>query len=82
MYNTPETNALQEENKMVSYDRLWKTMKERKVSQYHLIKYYGFSAGQMSRLRENANVSIYTLNRLGKILKCRMEDMIEYIAEE
>ncbi len=26
---------------MVKYTRLWETMKEKKVSQYRLIKYYG-----------------------------------------
>ena len=37
---------------MVKYTRLWETMKEKKVSQYRLIKYYGISAGQISRLKK------------------------------
>lgn len=34
---------------MIIYDPLWKTMKEKNISQYRLIKYYGFSSGQINR---------------------------------
>ena len=67
---------------MIVYDRLWVTMKERGVSQYRLIKEYQFSAGQLSRLRKNQNISTYTINLLCKILHCRVEDILEYIEEE
>ena len=30
---------------MITYEPLWKTMKEKKVSQYRLITKYGFSSG-------------------------------------
>ena len=67
---------------MIVFDRLWATMKERGVSQYRLIKEYQFSTGQLDRLRKNENVNIYTLNQLCKILKCKLEDIAEYIDEE
>ena len=35
---------------MIVYEPLWKTMKEKKVSQYLLIKTYGISCGQLDRL--------------------------------
>ena len=41
------------EEKMVSYNRLWETMEKRKISQYRLIKEFGLSSGQMSRLKKN-----------------------------
>ncbi len=63
---------------MIVYDRLWVTMKERDVSQYKLIKEYGFSTGQLDRIRKGENISMYTLNTLCKILSCRVEDVIEY----
>ena len=37
---------------MISYNRLWETMEKRKISQYRLIKEFGLSSGQMSRLKE------------------------------
>ncbi len=66
---------------MIVYDRLWKTMKDKGISQYALIKEYKFSTGQLDRLRKNENISSYTLNQLCKILKCRIEDIAEYIEE-
>ena len=66
---------------MIVYDRLWKTMKEKGISQYKLIKEYQISQGQLDRLRKNANVSSHTLNELCRILQCSLEDIAEYIEE-
>lgn len=67
---------------MIRYDPLWGTMKKRGVSQYKLLKDYHFSAGQLSRLRKNENVSTYTLNTLCKILDCTLEDVAVYLPDE
>lgn len=53
-------------------------MDDRGISQYKLIKEYHFSSGQLDRLRENADGSTYTLNRLCKILHCGLDDIAEY----
>ena len=63
---------------MIVYDRLWAKMKERGVSQYRLIKEYGFSSGQLDRLRKNENISTFTLNRLCEILDCKLDEIAEY----
>lgn len=63
---------------MIIFDRLWETMKAKKVSQYRLIKYYGFSAGQIGRLKKNAYVSTHTVNTLCTILNCKVEDIMEF----
>ena len=62
---------------MISFEPLWKTMKNRGVSQYKLIKEYHFSTGQLDRLRKNGNVSTYTLDQLCQILDCRLEDIAQ-----
>ena len=67
---------------MIVYDRLLATMKEKGVSQYMLIRDYGFSSGQLDRLRKNGNVNSYTLNTLCEILDCRIEDIAEYRKDE
>lgn len=64
---------------MIVFDRLWKTMKERGLSQYKLIKEYKISTGQLDRLRKNENVNTYTLDQLCRILNCSLEDIAEYI---
>lgn len=66
---------------MIVFDKLWKTMKDKKISQYQLIKKYGISTGQLDRLRKNENVNSYTLNTLCKILDCNLEDIAEYKKE-
>ena len=63
---------------MIVFNKLWETMKSKKISQYQLIKKYGFSTGQLDRLRKNQNVNSYTLNILCEILNCALSDIAEY----
>ena len=63
---------------VIIYDRLWKTMKQKKITQYALIKKYKISTGQLDRLRKNENVSTHTLDSLCKIMNCRLEDIAEF----
>ena len=65
---------------MISYNRLWETME--KISQYRLIKEFGLSSGQMSRLKKNTYVSTHTLETLCRILDCRIEDVMEVSFED
>lgn len=62
---------------MILYERLWKTMKTKKISQYRLIKYYQFSTGQIGRLKKNAYVSTHTIETLCKILNCEEASVCE-----
>ena len=66
---------------MIVYDKLWNTMKKKGISQYKLIKEYGFSTGQLDRMRKNANVNTYTLDQLCNILDCDLNDVAEYIKD-
>lgn len=63
---------------MIVYDRLWETMKAKGITQYRLIKYYKFSAGQLNRLKQNTYVSTHTLDVLCTILNCKIEDIMEF----
>ena len=67
---------------MISYNRLWETMEKRKISQYRLIKEFGLSSGQMSRLKKNTYVSTHPLETLCRILDCRIEDVMEVSFED
>ena len=67
---------------MISYNRLWETMEKRKISQYRLIKEFGLSSGQMSRLKKNTYVSTHTLETLCRILDCRIEEVMEVSFED
>ena len=66
---------------MIVYERLWKTMQEKGISQYKLLKEYGFSSGQLDRIRRGESITMYTLNSLCRILDCRVEDILEYVPD-
>lgn len=63
---------------MIVYDRLWETMRKKGISQYKLINEYGFSSGQLDRIRKGENINIYTVDCLCRILDCAVEDILEY----
>lgn len=67
---------------MISYDRLWETMKEKGISQYTLIKKHNISPAQITRLKRNESVSTHTIEMFCKILKCNVEDVMQYIEDE
>ncbi|MBQ9960779.1 MAG: helix-turn-helix transcriptional regulator [Firmicutes bacterium] len=67
---------------MITFEPLWETMKEKKISQYKLIKEYKISTGQLDRLRKNGNVNTYTLNLLCEILDCDLSDIAKYTKDD
>ena len=67
---------------MISYEKLWRTMQEKGVTQYALIKKHGVSPSQITRLKRNESVSTHTVEVFCRILDCRVEDVMEYIKED
>jgi len=67
---------------MISYEPLYKTMKEKNISTYKLVNTFGVSRSLLDRLKHNKPISTVTLNDLCKFLDCRVEDIIVYIKEE
>lgn len=66
---------------MISYEKLWAVMKERGISQYALIKKYGVSPGQLTRMKRNESVSTHTIEMFCRILGCDVGDIMAYIPE-
>ena len=67
---------------MISYEPLYKTLKEKEISTYKLINTYGISRSLLDRLKHNKPISTVTLNDLCTFLNCRVEDILEYIPDE
>ena len=61
---------------MISYEPLYKTLKEKGVSTYKLINKYGISRSLLDRLKHNRPISTVTLNDLCNILHCKVEDIL------
>ena len=51
-------------------------------SKYALIKKYGVSPGQLTRLKRDESVSTHTVEQFCRILDCRVEDVLEYIPDD
>lgn len=66
---------------MISFDNLWKVMKEKGVSQYALIKKHHISPGQITRLKRNESVSTHTIDIFCDILDCEVGDIMTHIKE-
>ena len=66
---------------MISYRRLWETMRRNGVTQYSLINKYHISPGQITRLKRDESVSTHTIEMFCKILNCRVEQVMEYIPD-
>lgn len=56
-------------------------MKQKGISQYTLVKKYGISPGQITRLKRNESVSTHTIEMFCQILDCKVQDVMEYIKE-
>ncbi len=63
---------------MIVFDKLFKTMKRKGISQYDLIHKYGVSTGQLDRIRKNENITTNTLNTLCEILNCDLKAIAEF----
>lgn len=66
----------------MSFEPLWRTLKQKNLSTYKLINEYGLSKGLIDNLKHNRNVTLLTVEQLCRILDCRVEDIVVYIKED
>lgn len=64
---------------MISYEPLWKTMKEKGVTTYTLIYKRGFSAYTITCLRKNKSITMLTLEKLCSVLDCTPNDIVKFV---
>ena len=62
---------------IISYAPLWKTMKERNVTQYQLLK-SGIDNKTLDSLKKNKNITLLTLEKLCRIIGCTPNDVVEF----
>lgn len=67
---------------MVSYDPLWKTMARKNITTYTLIYKSGFSPQTINNLKHNKSITIYTLEKLCKVLDCTPNDILLFTNSE
>ena len=67
---------------MISYEPLYKTLKERGFSTYKLVNTFGVSRSLLDRLKHNKPISTVTINDLCTFLSCRVEDILVFIPDQ
>ncbi|MCD7801874.1 MAG: helix-turn-helix transcriptional regulator [Clostridiales bacterium] len=67
---------------MISYEKLWATMKQKGATTYTLQVKGGISSSTIRRMKVGDSVSTNTLDALCKLLNCRVEDLIEYLPSD
>ena len=69
---------------MITFTKLFKTLKENGISQYQLYTYHGVSRAQIQRLKENQSVTTHTLNMILNILGegFTLDDIAEFTLDE
>lgn len=67
---------------MIVFNKLWLTMDEKGISTYQLREKCGIDGKTIRRLRANENIETKTLSKLCFALKCRLEDIAEYVEDE
>lgn len=66
---------------MIRFDRLWKTMEEKKMTTYRLREQCGIDSKTIRRLKANDNMETKTLNKLCAVLQCKLEDIAEFVED-
>ena len=62
---------------IIDYSPLWKTMSEKSVSQYPLLK-SGIDNKTLDSLKKNKNITLLTVEKICRILDCTPNDIVEF----
>ena len=65
----------------VSYNKLWKRMIDLSMNKTQLRKVAGLSTNVIAKLSKNESVSMDTLLRICKALKCNVGDIVDVMEE-
>lgn len=63
---------------MISYEPLFRTMREKHISSYELAK-RGFPRSTYYAIKQGKSVTTNTINLLCTLLHCNVSDIMEYI---
>ena len=62
----------------VKYDKLFKELKKRNMKEIELTKAAGFSGNIMTRIRRDEYVSLESIEKITKVLKCKIDDILDF----
>ncbi|MBR4290751.1 MAG: helix-turn-helix domain-containing protein [Oscillospiraceae bacterium] len=62
---------------MLNYSPLWRTMEEKGISQYRLLK-SGIDNKTLDALKKGNNITLLTLEKICTILECTPNDVVRF----
>lgn len=62
---------------IIDYSPLWKTLEQRKVTQYQLLK-SGIDNKTLDSLKKDKNITMLTLEKLCNIIGCTPNDIVQF----
>lgn len=66
---------------MISYEPLFRTMQEKKISSYRLEK-MGFARSTYYAMKNGKSVSTNTIDQLCILLECEVSDIMRFVPEQ
>ena len=66
----------------VSYKKLFHMLIDRDISNAQLQKMAGYSAHITTRLKNNTYVSLESVEKICRVLNCKVDDIVEFIPDE
>lgn len=66
----------------VSYNRLWKVLVDKKMSQAELRRLASIAPNTMTKLRRDEDVSLSVLSRICQVLELNIGEIMDFIPEE
>ena len=67
---------------IVSYNKLWKLLVDRKMSKADLRKLTGIAHNTMTRMRRDEEVTLSVLYKICNTLKVNIGDIMEFLPED
>lgn len=62
---------------IINYNPLWRTMEQKGISQYFLLK-SGIDNKTLDSLKKNKNITLLTVEKLCNIIGCTPNDIVEF----
>ena len=66
----------------VSYKKLFHLLIDKDISVADLQKQAGYSANISTRLRNNSYVSLESMEKICRVLDCKLDDVVEFVPGE
>lgn len=65
----------------ISYNKLWKLLVDKKMSQSEFRKTVEISSNTLTKMKKDEPITLTTLERICKVLETDFGDIVEYVPE-